>query len=282
MLNNLTNIFNLLKTRMVKTVLEANDLLVVGTRDQKYGGDYKPTVIKFSDLQTQLNAGAVESVTDDGNGVVSVDNTDPSNPIIEFDGVSVDGVTITGDGTSANPLEAALPAAINRGLYAQTSSSNPVTNTTTESSIVGGGIGSLAIPANGFSLGDSFNATLTGHISCLGSATLHIRIKTLGGVLLADTGVMDLTAATAKNWKLEVGFTVRAIGAAGVASISSGGLFSYTQNGGLNYEGIHFSTVNNTTFATTTPNILVITAEWNTASTSNSIYSDIFILNKTY
>jgi hypothetical protein len=50
--------------------------------------------------------GSVNSVTDDGNGVVSVDNTDPSNPVIEFNGVNVDGITMSGDGTSGNPLVA--------------------------------------------------------------------------------------------------------------------------------------------------------------------------------
>lgn len=49
----------------------------------------------------------VESVTDDGGGVISVDNTDPLNPIVDFDGVFVDGVTVTGNGTSGNPLIAA-------------------------------------------------------------------------------------------------------------------------------------------------------------------------------
>jgi hypothetical protein len=44
MLNNLTNLFNLIKTRMVKTVLEDDDLFVVGTRDGRYDGNYKPTV----------------------------------------------------------------------------------------------------------------------------------------------------------------------------------------------------------------------------------------------
>jgi hypothetical protein len=50
--------------------------------------------------------GTVMSVTDDGNGVVTVDNTDPVNPVIEFNGANVDGTTITGDGTSGNPLVA--------------------------------------------------------------------------------------------------------------------------------------------------------------------------------
>lgn len=52
-------------------------------------------------------SGLVQTVTDDGNGVVTVDNTDPINPIIQFNGVNVDGVTITGDGTVGNPLVAA-------------------------------------------------------------------------------------------------------------------------------------------------------------------------------
>jgi hypothetical protein len=59
----------------------------------------------------------VESVTDDGNGVCTVDNTDPSNPIIGFNGVYVDGTTITGHGTIGNPLKATLVPGKNLVLY---------------------------------------------------------------------------------------------------------------------------------------------------------------------
>lgn len=52
----------------------------------------------------------VESVQEDGSGVVKVDNTDPLNPIVQFGGVEVDGITITGDGSSANPLTATPPS----------------------------------------------------------------------------------------------------------------------------------------------------------------------------
>lgn len=50
--------------------------------------------------------GYVQSVTDDGNLLVAVNNTDPQNPVIEFFGVAVDGVTITGDGLLGAPLAA--------------------------------------------------------------------------------------------------------------------------------------------------------------------------------
>lgn len=70
-------------------------------------------IIAFGKLQCQLNYindnccnEDVITVTDDGSGVVVVNNTDPHNPIVGFGGVNVDGITITGDGTIANPLVA--------------------------------------------------------------------------------------------------------------------------------------------------------------------------------
>lgn len=59
-----------------------------------------------SPLVATSSSGGVTSVTDDGNGVVTVDNTIPTAPVVQFQGVNVDGVTITGDGTSGNPLVA--------------------------------------------------------------------------------------------------------------------------------------------------------------------------------
>jgi hypothetical protein len=46
--------------------------------------------------------GGVQSVTG-----LDTDNTDPLNPVVQ---IAVDGVTITGDGTSGNPLVAATPS----------------------------------------------------------------------------------------------------------------------------------------------------------------------------
>ena len=168
------------------------------------------------------------------------------------------------------------------GLFAQTANSSPITGTTTETTLIDGGVGTLTVPANGFQVGDSFSGVLIGHLSCVGTATLHIRIKTASGILLADTGIMAMSATTNKHWKLDVNFTIRTLGAPTVAAISSGGLFAYTKNSGLNFEGVNFSIVNNTTFDTTVDNTLVITAQWNTNNAGNSIYSEIFRLNKTY
>lgn len=168
------------------------------------------------------------------------------------------------------------------GLFAQTSDGGPVTATTVETTILGPGVGTLTVPANAFQIGDSFQASLDGIISCLSSSEIRVRVKTLAGALLADTGVIDLTAATDKSWILTLYFTVRTLGAAGVASISSGGLFSYIRNGGTQFEGYVLSNVNNTTFNTTINNTLNVTVEWNTANAGNSILSRNFTLTKVY
>lgn len=168
------------------------------------------------------------------------------------------------------------------GLFAQLEDSASVEATTSERSIIGAGLGTLTVPRNVFIPGDSFQGNLMGKISCVGTATLHIRIITSTGVLLVDTGIMDLETCTDKCWKLDLNFTIREVGEAGTASIASGGLFSYVKNAGTNFEGVCFNFINNTTFDTTIDNELEVTAQWNTANASNKIYSQIFTLNKIF
>ena len=174
-----------------------------------------------------------------------------------------------------------LPSTNSYGLFAQTANSTTITATTSELTLIGGGVGSLSVPANGFQVGDSFVANLYGHISCVGTATIQIRVKS-GSVLLADTGIIPLDVTTNKHWNFEVSFTVRSLGTIGVGSIVSAGVFNYIKNSGLNFEGSNFVNLNNTTFDTTILNTLDITAQWNTNNAGNNIYSDYFVLNKMY
>lgn len=173
------------------------------------------------------------------------------------------------------------PLGYTRGLFAQTAKGPSISNTTVESSIIGTGVGSLSVPANAFKVGDSFRAKLTGHISAANNDTIDIKIKS-GLILLADTGVLTLPSISDLNWTIEVDFTVRTIGSAGVASIVSSGIFTYMKNASNAFEGDTFSIVNATTFDTTVSNTLDITVTWGTASASNIISSDLFTLTKTY
>lgn len=168
-----------------------------------------------------------------------------------------------------------------KGLYTQTAISTPITNTTVETSLLDGGVGTLSVPANGFQVGDSFFAVATGYLSAVNNHTLRIRIKS-DGVVLADTGIISMSAATNKHWKLDIYFTVRTLGGSGVASIATGGTFVYTKDASNSFEGTNFSTETSTGFDTTIDNTLVVTAQWGTASTGDIIYTELFTLTKTY
>ena len=137
----------------------------------------------------------------------------------------------------------------NYGLFNQTGSSTPITNTTDELSLLDGGIGTLTVPSNGFSKGDAFHVVSTGHISAANNNTLRIRIKT-DSIVLADTGIITMAGTTNKHWKLEVFFSINELGDVGVASIATGGTFVYTKDASNSFEGTNFSTENNTTFNT--------------------------------
>jgi hypothetical protein len=192
------------------------------------------------------------------------------------------GVSAFDNGTTTVINIPGYPATINYGLFAQTANSTIITNTTVESSLINGGVGTLTIPANGFSVGDSFRAVFGGVINANNNQNITIRVKA-GSIVLLDSGAQNLGSSVIDDvWSLNIDFTIRAIGAAGVASIVSLGSFHYTKTNNASVQGFGFNTVNNTTFDTTVSNALNVTAQWGNASSGNNIYSDIFILNKIY
>jgi hypothetical protein len=192
------------------------------------------------------------------------------------------GISGTSGVSGSSGTSPILPLPVVYGLYAQTANSATVTNTTAETTIIGTGVGSLSVPANGFAVGDSFRGILGGIINAGNNQTIRIRLRT-GSVLLLDSGLQNLgSAVTDDVWSLNVDFTVRQIGTAGVASIVSLGSFHYTKTNNASVQGFGFNVVNNTTFNTTVSNTLDVTVEWGAASTENNIYSDTFVLNKIY
>lgn len=166
------------------------------------------------------------------------------------------------------------------GLFNQTGSSTPITGSTSELNLLDGGVGTLSVPANGFTKGDAYHAILTGVCHFHNNDTIRIRIKTSAGVSLADTGDITLTGAINQRWKMEVYFTIREIGTTGVAEIVTAGTFMYTKDAADDFQGVNFSTENDTTFNTTIDNTLEITSQFSNAQ--NGIFSKIFTLNKTF
>jgi hypothetical protein len=60
------------------------------------------------------------------------------------------------------------------------------------------------------------------------------------------------------------------------------GLFNVLRKTSGNEIGFGFISINNTTFDTTVSNTLSITVQWSSNDATNSIYSEIFILNKVF
>jgi hypothetical protein len=199
----------------------------------------------------------------------------PQQSVIDFQGT---GVTAS-NGTGKTIIT--IPSPTTYGLYAQIANSVPVAATIIEGTLIGSGLGVLNIPANGFSQGDSFRADLGGVLNSKNNDTLRIRVKA-GSIVLGDSLAQTMPASTNDVWQLSLNFTIRATGVSGVASIVTLGEFHYTKTSNGTQQGFAFNTINSTTFDTTIGNTLNITAEWSSNSALNSIYSDIFILNKIY
>lgn len=167
------------------------------------------------------------------------------------------------------------------GLFAQTADSTPIVNTLVLGNLLGTGIGTLSVPPNGFQVGDSFHLKVSGLISSKNNDDITITLRS-NGVILASTGLINLPQTTNKVWELEVDFTIRNIGVAGVANINTNGQFIYNKDASLAVEGIGFSSTNNTTFDTTILNTLEVDAQWAQADLQNSIFSSNCSLFKTY
>jgi hypothetical protein len=202
-------------------------------------------------------------------------NTDVStgnNVILEFPDKTSGSYTIatTGD----------IPAATNFGLFAQTGSSSTHTGTSF-GTLIDGGVGSITVPANGFSVGDSFRVEISGLMSAQNNNTITIRLKS-NAVILADSPAFTLPSINNQVFNLSINFTIRSIGAAGVASIVTIAQLHILKNASGTQEGFAWNVINNTTFNTTITNLLDIQAKFSSSSANNSIYSDIFILNKIY
>jgi hypothetical protein len=185
-------------------------------------------------------------------------------------------------GVTSNIIGPQGPPGPSAGIFAQTADSISITGTTVESSLINGGVGTLSVPANGFAVGDSFSANLSGLMNAANNQTIRIRVKS-GSVVFLDSGIQSLTNGIVDDvWTLNINFTIRQIGTASVASISSFGRFTYTKTTNASVQSFGMNTINNTTFDTTIDNTLDITVEWGSNNVANNIFSDIFILTKIY
>lgn len=199
----------------------------------------------------------------------------PQRNTLDFQG---GGVVVTDNGIKTT---ATILSGNSFGLFAQTANSPIITATTSELTLIDGGIGTLSVPANGFQIGDSFHFDMGGIMSAQNNNTITIRLKS-GSVIIADSGPLTMPAITNQVWNLIVNFTIRNIGSAGIASIVTLAEFHILKLASGTQQGFGWNTINTTTFDTTINNTLDVTAQWSSNNANNSIYSTLFTLNKIF
>jgi len=108
MLNNLTNFFNLIAGKRVKTTANPDDLITLGVRDPRTPGIYQPAAIKVSDL---VSSSGVTSVT----GTAPVVSSGGSTPAISMPAATtlVSGHLTSTDFNTFNNKQAALVSGTN-------------------------------------------------------------------------------------------------------------------------------------------------------------------------
>jgi len=147
-------------------------------------------------------------------------------------------------------------------------------NTTTETSIIGAGVGTLTVPANTAAAGNSSRIDVAGTVTItVGVQTLTLRLY--GGptsTLLLSTYVLALQTLTGgpPPWRLQTILTTKSIGVAGTVRINT--VFT------VNDASPSQTFVNNVlaTVDTTVNNVVKVTAQWTTANAANIFVTSQF------
>lgn len=153
---------------------------------------------------------------------------------------------------------------ISRTLFTQTASVT-VSNTTTETTLTGSGTGTLTLPANFFTAWKQLRITMWGYHSTVATPNLNMRVK-LGSTTICATGNHAMHNDTNGMFRIEAVITCRTTGSSG--TVFGQWLFNDYGTGGDTTQMVNTTT---TTINTTTTQALTITAQFNAASTSNTI-----------
>ena len=162
-------------------------------------------------------------------------------------------------------------------LYVSTANGQ-VTNTTTETTLIGSGVGTLTLPANFFVAGKTLRFTAAGIFSTqLVPVGLDIKFK-LGSTVIIATGAQVPSGATTNRfWWLDVLLTCRTTGGAG--TVIAQGTFAHGEVAGVATFTWEMTSTATTTIDTTASQVVDATATWSAGvSASDDIRSTNTVL----
>jgi hypothetical protein len=163
-------------------------------------------------------------------------------------------------------------------IYVSTASVT-VSNTTTETSIIGSGVGSLTLPANYLTAGKLIRVQAGGTITFpSGTDTITWKLK-IGGTIVVQVGAIDPSAGavTDGGWTFEAWMTCRTIGSSGTVQPhsfaiwrSDGGTTGSVRMGQDNFNSA--ATIN-----TTVSNALDLTFTWSSSVATRTLVCNTFL-----
>jgi hypothetical protein len=187
------------------------------------------------------------------------------NTVMTTTGEYVDGEVqaFLSRGDSGSPIQ---PSGMVRR-FAQTATVT-VANTTTETTLVGAGAGSMVIPQGWLYSGSTIEVEARGYFSALANADPRIRVK-LGSTAFCDAGAtIDVAAATNRTWSMSCTITTRAAPGSSVATIGQGVAHYLTDTATTHASVANTATTNVATNASVTADV---TVQWDAASASNTL-----------
>jgi len=148
-----------------------------------------------------------------------------------------------------------------------------VANTTTETTLIGTGVGTLTLPANSLIAGRTVRIKMSGIYSTVAvtGGTVTVKVKYGSTVIATIATTALLTGATNDYWEGEVVLTCRTTGATGTVMTSGRVGYQITGN------AVIWDELNNagatTTIDTTAATALDVTVTWSAANASNTVTS---------
>jgi hypothetical protein len=204
-------------------------------------------------------------------GIAYVDNitTQPAGTTLQVN--TIGGIEVSTSGSTYGK--------VNYGRFSQTA--DLTVSTGGSQPIMGSGVGSKVFSSGYVGACGCFK--VGGTYTCLNNNDISFQIMggTLGTTTLFDSGAISSPgASTANFWEVEVEFTVRALGGAGVASIMINGNFNYIDDN-AQFEGGSITGLTNASLDLTIDNLFGLNVTL-IDSASQSITSTIGISHKLY
>lgn len=236
------------------------------------GGAHSAANPRGGDVIIELGAGGAGGAGRDGRFQVNGDTiVDGFLRLSSKAGTTGDGdiwldSTQKGLQTYVNGIEQGVPGC----LLTQTADQT-IANTTTETLLLGTGVGTNTLPADFFVVGKTVRIIVHGTIANTGTPTIRLRLR-LGASLIVDSGVVTLSSlGGTRPFRAEYLLTCRSTGATG--TIEGAIWFSYTNAAGATDARVINVAPASGTVDTTSSQDVNPSVKWGTASPSNTITS---------